>query len=342
MQDDFNSVTTEWFALEDGMRRAVPRGAASGIIAVRGSCPLPVLDTPAFRASEDTVAAALLILSQSMLARELAAVAIKAGYDLRITGANSESASAVAFCNTDPERRQINIGACGDAETLALHIIHELVHVSQMERGGLSVDTRLATPAASIRQLLAMEADARARTLQVAIELEFAGKGDPAERLLFPGIVMRAAAEAGVDKTQSLIADVMPQLPHEVTQDLLLAAVFRSFYSSAGLRRHYEGTVTAALATTGDDFSNEKLFTGGKSVEELRAALDSHMPPAYIAKYSDIIDLGSNFFAAISQKTQNQLDALQQEYRPVTEARWRLPVFDATLIKPKPFSGPQP
>ncbi len=316
MQDDFNSASVEWFALSDGMYPLVPRPEGAALVAVRGLMPLAVLESPAFRATEDIVSAALLMLSQSPAARDLAQLAIQKGYSLHITGANRESADAVASANTDPVNRRINIGAVDDAATLALRIIHELVHVRQMERGGLSPDTRLQTPVASIRQLLAMEADARARTISIAMELEFLKPDDPEERLLFPGMTALAKIEAGVR--------AIAQLPDGHT----MAAAFDAFYTSAGLRQHYEGSVVTAIEAAGDDLKDPKFFTDGKTAAELKAALG-----AYITA-----DLDAPFFSAVSQNTAEALLRIC----PGGHAQ-RIAVYNTnTSTTPQPKTGPAP
>ena len=287
MQDDVNNASAEWFALSDGMHPLVPRPENADLIAVRGLMPLPVTESPAFRAVEEVVTAALLIVSQSDKARGLAQLAIDKGYSLNITGTNTESASAVASANTNPVLKKINLGAADDAEALALRIIHELVHVSQIERGGLSLDVRDSTPENSIRQLLAMEADARARAVEIAAELEFLKKDDPAERLVFPGITLKAGIEAGVAQT----AEIVRHAPlHDM--DAVKDAVFKSFYTSAGLRQHYETTVLNTLQSAGETKS-----TGGKTAQELKEALGGYITA----------DLDAPFYTAVSQRTASAL-----------------------------------
>jgi len=339
---EFNENADEWFALEDGGFPAVPRATHAGVIAVRGTVDLPIGDSAAFRTHEDAVKGALLILSQSPAARRLALVAIEAGYSISVRDAQNNSGDVDTFAQADHENRRIRlqVSPTQDAQVLALHIIHELVHVSQIVKGGLDVDTRHATPAASLQQMLAMEADARARTVQIALELELRSVDDPDERLTFPGITMKAAKAAGVPMTLRIMEQAAPRLA-EIAPDALLATLFKSFYTSLPLRQHYGLSVLSAIESAGiADIQNPKLFTGGKTATDVVTALDAHMQPAYLApRVPAMIDLESPALAAVSPKVAATLaDIAALRNGPENESGWQVPAYTLTA----PASAPKP
>ncbi|MDE1151383.1 MAG: hypothetical protein PW788_02505 [Micavibrio sp.] len=344
LQPEFNENADEWFALEDGSFPAVPRALAAGVIAVRGTVDLPIADSTAFRTHEDSVKAALLILSQSPAARQLATVAINAGYSIHVTAPKTGDGDVETFAQADHENRRIKLQVSGSegAEKLALNIIHELVHVSQITRGGLGVDTRHGTPEASLRQILAMEADARARTIHIALELAYRGSAEPDERLTLPNIVMLAAEAAGVPMTLGLVQRAAPHLPDGIAPDALLATLFKSFYTSLPLRQHYGLSVLNAIESAGiADIQNTALFTGGKTANDVVTALDGHMQPAYLApRVPGMIDLDSAALNAVSPTTATRLAQLAQLRGTHNEAGWAMPAYTITAA-PKP-NGPKP
>ncbi len=116
VQEEFNAAADEWFALEAESFPAVPRPApvsADAVIAVRSLLPLTVLESAGYRQHADVIDAALLILSQSPAARQLAQVAMEAGYrievDPAVIGGAGAAHEADAMGSADHVNKRIRL-----------------------------------------------------------------------------------------------------------------------------------------------------------------------------------------------------------------------------------------
>lgn len=307
LQDDFNDNADEWFALEAGSYPAVPRGNAGGVIAVRSLLPLVIDDTPAFRAGENIVEAALVILSQSPHARALAQTALRNNYRIHVAGIAHDSAGAEASGYTDHLNRRIVASPQTDPLRLALVIAHELAHVVQGEKG-FTFSVLDKTPAASIRELLALEGDARAHEFIVALDLAYKSGDDPDERLLFPQAIDLAADTIGSSMTRKVIEHFRPQFP-DISREDMMARVFKSFYASLPLRAHYEGTILDALESLpAQQQRDPALFR-----DEFDSAAVLKKLGGYAEKGAKYLDLDSPQMAGITPAAQERLTAWQQK-----------------------------
>lgn len=347
LTDEFNAAADEWFALEPGSFPAVARPAAPGVgdvIAVRGLVPLPVLESIGFRRHEAEIKAALLILSQSPAARKLATLAVEAGYsivvDPPVIGGAGAAHEAEAMGAADHVNKRINLRSGAAPESLALVLAHELAHIGQIVTGGLDIDIRHAAPGRSLAQLLAMEADARAREMQIALELAFAAKDDPAERLLFPHILDIAVRDIGTAMIGPLMAKALPRLP-EIGPEKIMAGVFKSFYGSPSMRAHYEATILETLGRIEPAaFDDETLFKGGLAPAALIERLDAYLAPAYLApQVPQHIDLAAPLFNSVAADTRDRIAALG--VRRGDAADWQLPVY-AVARTTSSTPGPKP
>lgn len=326
LQDDFNESADEWYALESGSYPGVPRIDSGNTIAVRSLLPLVVADTPAYREHAETVEAALLILSQSPQARMLAQTALANNYSIRIGAIAYDSNTAEASGFTDHLNRRIHIApVTGDdaAMRMALGIGHELAHVNQADKG-FEFSVLKQHPAASIRELMALEGDARAQEFIVALELAFKSDSDPDERLLFPNAIEVAADTIGSPMAKKVIEHFRPQFP-DINREEMMARIFKSFYASIPLRAHYEGAVLQALEKTdAADVANPAFFSGG-----FNAAATLKKLGGYAEKAAKYLDLDSPQMAGITQDTQEKLGLWQQKR-------------DTKPAAPNPMKAPAP
>jgi hypothetical protein len=323
LQDDFNENADEWFALENGSYPAVPRAPAEDVIAVRGMLPLVIRDTGAFRAQADIVEAALLILSQSPHARALAQAALKNNYAIRIDNIVHDSGRVESHGHTDHLNRRIYAVPEADPVVLALRIAHELAHVAQAEKG-FEFSVLKQTPQSAIRELMALEGDARAHEFIVALELAYKTETDPAQRLLFPQAIDAVMETLGGEMSKKLVAHFRPQFP-DIDRDEMMARVFKSFYAAIPLRAHYEASVLYALqGVDAADAANPALFA-----QEFDSAQTLQKLGGYAQKAARYLDLDSPQMAGITQATHEQL------------AAWQLK-RDTTQAKPAPRKAPSP
>lgn len=316
LQDDVNESADEWYALESGTYPAVPRADSADVILVRGLLPLPFADTPAFRAQQDVAEAALLILSQSPHARALAQAAIDNQYTIRIDNIVHDSGRAESYAHTDHLNRRIY--AVPEADPVAL------AHVAQAQKG-FEFSVMDQTPQASIRELMALEGDARAHEFIVALELAYKTGNDPAPRLLFPQAIDAVMETLGGEMSKKLVAHFRPQFP-DIDRDDMMARVFKSLYASIPLRAHYEASVLYALqGVDAADVADPARFRN-----EFNAAATLQKLGGYAAKSAKYLDLDSPQMAGVTAPTRAQL------------AAWQQMRDDAALQKPTHRKAPSP
>lgn len=327
----------EWFGLGPDSFPAVPRPetvspeksstaktAEDDTIAIRGILPLPVADTPAYWAQQEKIDAAMVVLSQSPTARKLAATAIAAGFSIVvdppvISGAGPEAdENNLVMGATDHLNKQIRLKGNDDPVLMAIVIAHELAHVSQNVNGGFPFVVSPYHPLSSLKMLMAMEGDARAHEFLVAYELAYAGKDDPAQRLLFPQAIDIAADNMGSAMAKRVIEKLKPRFPDEIDPKGVMAAMFTAFYSSPGLRLHYEDTILHAIDTVEQlnpgTIADEKHFTREVATAEILERLDSHNV-AYLQKRADRFNLDGADMTALHESTLARLGAYEQKRR---------------------------
>jgi hypothetical protein len=320
------------------------------LIAVRAPVDLTISDTPGFRARPDAVKAALVILSQSRTARGFAAAAIGEGYRIvvdppAISGAGPEFEND-SFGSTDHEIKIINLRGCDDPMRMALILAHELAHVSQIVGGGLDLHVSAHHPLASIRQLMAMEGDARAYEFLVAAELAHRGAEDPEERLLFPQALDAAADSIGAAFAPRIIELAKPAIAAGGAPAEWMARIFKCLYASPGLRAHYESTIVHGIETfeahNPGSLQDPALFRGDIPMEDIVARLDRH-GTAYLAKAAGYLDFADVKMSGIMPETQQRLAALEarrhENQQTRDEPSWQgaiLPLVTTRAAQPRP------
>jgi hypothetical protein len=361
LQNDFNPAgkstpdiaaraDDDWYGMESAAYPALGLPDDGKTHVVRGMMPLPVADTPGLRGREDLIEAALLVLSQSPTGAALMQRGIDADYHIHldppvIGGAGAES-EADANGSADHENKRINLRAVDDPYALALTIGHELAHVDQFVTGGLDIHIREDHPVTALKKLLAMEADARAQEMLIAIELAHGRKDDPADRLRFPQMIEKATSGMGIALIAKLMETAAPRLPDDIAVDKVMAGVFKGFYTAPGLRRHYENTILHTLEKqSAQDLQDPANFQGTITAEDLMARIDAALEKRaaatgavpYLQKNAaGYIDIESPALLSLSQATQDRLDKLaaRRHENPATQndAPWKAAVY--TVAKP--------
>lgn len=185
-------------------------------------------------------------------------------------------------------------------------LAHELAHVAQAEKG-FEFSVLKQTPQSAIRELMALEGDARAHEFIVALELGYKTKTDPDQRLLFPQAIDAVMETLGGEMSKKLVAHFRPQFP-DIDRDEMMARVFKSFYASIPLRAHYEASVLYALqGVDAADAANPALFR-----HEFDSAATLQKLGGYALKSAKYLGLDSPQMAGVTQATQQQLAAWQQ------------------------------
>lgn len=315
------NASASWITLS---REAYPLLDIAGAKA-QAPVELDLGDTPAARANLNLVETALLILSQSKTGRALLQAAKKDDYLIvvnpAVVGGAGKEHEADAQASADVENRLINLRCNADPLTLAMRIAHELAHVTQAQ-AGLVLGVTRDHPVSAIRQLLAQEADARAYEMKVAIELAKPSPDEPADRLSFPD-ALDAAAESVGNSFGKRIADKIRDRVMEGTfrAENAMLAIFSAFYSSPGLRAHYEATILSGLQQkTPEELQCPQSFQRFTSAQDIITALDSR--GTYLATapahYIDLDDAQMMSASPATAAKLKELEALRRE-NPATE-----------------------
>lgn len=341
----FNDAAS-WVTLDAG---AYPLLKDTGKL-VRPSIELDLGDTPAAHEHMNLIETALLILSQSETGRTLLQAAKDADYLIIanpavVGGAGAEHEND-ARASADALNRFINLRCNAEPLALAFRIAHELAHVTQFNQG-LELDILGPHPVSALRQLLAMEADARAFEMKVAIDLATVKAGEPANRMVFPDALDVAAESIGNSFGKAIVERIRPKLEDGTLKpETAMLATFRSFYQSISLRAHYEATILNGLGQkTESELQDPKNFQQWRDADDIIRRLDARGIAYHAAAPAGYIDLDSPMMASAHPRTLDALKAFEKvrHENPATRAdrAWEL---ESYVIKkaPAPVNGNAP
>lgn len=289
---------------------------------------ITVYMTPELAGFESTLEEALFILTQSPTGRRLIEGAMAAGVGIVIGGETDEKTRGYV----DWPERLAYLGRERDPRLLALTLGHELAHVSQYANGGLALNVIDDHPLHALKKFLAIEADARAHEMLIAVELEQpAAKENPA-RVRFEGMAQLAAAKTDIAALPRLLESALPRLQGgDLPPARFMAACFRAFYYDLDLRATYENILMTRIeALDAATLHSAKSFTRQTDSADFAARLDGHCI-AYLSANRDATDIGDPRLAAVSEKTAARLAALHARRsaagRDEDPAAWKAPVY---------------
>lgn len=266
--------------------------------------PEPDLDLAVFETDNlapylDTIDAAIFLLSQSPIARQLAETAIAADYTIIVQHAKPDQ-PLTQYGYVDADNKLIFVYPVEDARVLALVLAHELTHVSQIVRGGLDLNVLDEHPLSTIRRITAMEADARVHELGVALELDRAG-------------IAGMLADAVTKSNSPYVNDVVRNMPATATPAELMADAFLTLYRMADLRASYEESVIAALEGAADDLIRDQIYLSAETpVAKVVDRLNSHAHAPYLADRGIEAALDSMLCRAIDAENINRIEAIAE------------------------------
>lgn len=321
---------------------ARPAGAAAQNAYVRpqgkarADMDLVIYQTPELAGFEQTAEEAVFILSQSETARRLMQTAIESDYG--VVFMNDPDPNLRGY--VDNSQRLIFLARTDDPRRLALTLGHELAHVSQKVHSGIEINIIRDHPIDALKTFIAIEADARAYEIKIAIELEFQTAADK-DAPRFAGMLDLAAAKTDIAALPALCEKIRPQLPDDIAHDKVMAACFRAFYYDTALRAVYESKVMTRIEQTAEtSMPQEKSFQRRIGNDELIRRLDAH-DVAYLAKNHPHTDIGDPRLAAVSEYTAARLIDLQElRTKAGFDADdWQAPVYRQA---PAPGANKQP
>lgn len=301
-----------------------PQGTAADIPDIT------VFDTPELRGFEQTAEEALFILAQSATGRRLMQSAM-AG-DVGIVFMDDAETQNGTRGYVDWEQRIVFLAKEPDPRLLALTLGHELAHVSQFANGGVTLNVIKDHPLHALKKFLAIEADARAYEIKIALELEYPAPAENAARIKFDGMAQRAAEKTEIATLPALVASAAPRLYDGSLDDArIMAACFRAFYYDINLRATYENILMTRIEKLdGAIVRDAQSFTRETDSAGFIARLDGHDTP-YMLKNRDVTDITDARLAAVSAQTLARLGRLADMRADAGVAMdasaWRAPVY---------------
>jgi len=301
---------------------------------------MTVYDTPSLRGFEHTAEEALFILAQSATGRRLMQNAIAADVGIVFLDENESDGATRGY--VDWEQKIVFLAREPDPRLLALTLGHELAHVSQFANGGVLLNVIEDHPLHALKKFLAIEADARAYEIKIALELEYPAPAEGNTRIRFGGMAQLAAHKTEISTLPDLAARIAPRL-HDgsLSDDRIMAACFRAFYYDINLRATYENILMTRIEKLDDSILRAPQSFGRETDSAaFLARLDGHDTP-YMLKNREVTDIADPRLAAVSEKTLarvQHLAALRKEAGiAVDDAPWRAPVYaPATPAAPAP------
>lgn len=326
-------------ARKDGASAPAPYARPTG--AAFAPIDITVFDTPEVRGYEQTAEEAIFILSQSPTGRRLMGTAIAADYGIVFMDDTDKNLRGYV----DTEQKLVFLARAQDPRMLALTLGHELAHVSQAVNTDIKVNVIRDHPLDALKKYMAIEADARAYEIKIAIELEFSAA---ANAVHFDGLLDMAAHKTDIGALPALADKIRPQLPDDIAHDKIMAACFRAFYYDVNLRATYEAKVLSRIEQTSDTAMPDKTaYSRRIGDDELMRRLDGH-DVLYIDKNRPHTDIADPRLKAISAYSAARLEDLRdlRTAAGYDASDWHAPVYRAEAApapapKPSAPKGPQ-
>lgn len=184
--------------------------------------------------NQATLKQAVQILSQSPTGRHLLEQMTKEGYQIIFDDRRTASLGAAGLC--DPTDKMIILSSGCDAENVALILGHEAAHALQDAQREMLPTTAL-KPEEAVKLSFAIEADAYAHQVQIALELAHGDPKDPKNNVVYPGPLRYMRHHFG-DLVKA--AEAVMACPKALENGAVMAAAFQGFYDNYPLRSYYE------------------------------------------------------------------------------------------------------
>ncbi len=298
---------------------------------------ITVFETPELRGYEQTAEEAIFILSQSATGRRLMGTAIAADYGIVFM----DDADKNLRGYVDTEQKLVFLARTEDPRLLALTLGHELAHVSQAVNSNIKINVIRDHPLDALKKFMAIEADARAYEIKIAIELEFSAA---ANAIRFDGLLDMAARKTQIGALPALADKIRPQLPDGIAHDKIMAACFRAFYYDVDLRATYESKVLSRIEQTSDTAMPDRTaYSRRTGDDELMRKLDGH-DVLYIGKNRPHTDIADPRLKAVSPYTAARLEDLRdlRTAAGFDASDWHAPVYRPETAPAPQTPAPKP
>lgn len=257
---------------------------------------------------------AVFILSQSPTGRSLLEEMTREGYKIVFDDRRTGERGAGGLC--DPNDKMIILHAHNDAEYLALLLGHEAVHAVQNTRHDLFPSTRH-RPETGIQLSFAIEADAYAQQMQIALELSCGDPEGPPDQIRF---------QEPLRQMQKRFPDILKaatdamQKKDALKNGATVAAAFQAFYDNFYLRTFYEESHMewanlCAPKIKGSFPWLQKHFTKNIDSAWLKDRIQ-HKGVAYLNIHAPELDLDDARHAGLTAKTVELIKTFYKKFLP--------------------------
>lgn len=314
---------------------ARPQGPAHAAI------DLDVFQTPELAGFESTAEEAIFILSQSATGRRLMQNAMNADYGVIFIEDPDKNLRGYV----DWKHKNIFLAKEPDPRLLALTLGHELAHVSQHVNGGVDINVIEDHPLHALKKFIAIEADARAYEIKIALELEYGDEANPGA-LRFKNLAQMAAVKTDIGVMPQMVARIEQRMQEgSIMPDRIMAVCFRAFYYDVTLRATYENRLMTRIEGLDKNIlSSAQSFSRLTDSSGFIAHLDGH-DISYMRKNAALTNLDDPELAAICARTADRLQKIAAQ-RPVNDnnpaAAWTAPIYAPPAEEQKPTPKPAP
>lgn len=285
---------------------------------------------------------AVFILSQSETGRLLLKGLTDKNYRIVFDDDRMNAGSMTGLC--DPAKKLILLSGAAEVETLVLVLAHEAAHVMQNEEKNL-FPTSGHSPEAGIRLSFAIEADAYAHQMQVALELCCGDSAGPANQVIFPGVLARMhrnfpriarAAEAALRKD-----------PGALRNGGVMAAGFLAFYEDSRMKKFYEDmhmdfcdnfAARHARGSATQSFSLAGAFSRDAGSEWIKERIN-HRGLPYLKTHLPALDLCAMPYSGLHLETAQRIAKFYRDHLPARQVP-RLKIRNAGSANQPPRPKP--
>jgi len=264
--------------------------------------------------NNDLFKEALDILSQSETGRDLLDGMTKSGYRIVFDDRRTGSRGAGGLC--DPDNKLIVLRSSRDADYIALVLGHEAAHAMQHSRHNL-FPSSLHKPEVGIRLSFAIEADAYAQQVQIALELKHGDPKGPENQIRydkplrqmrkrFPNIVN--VAEKAMAKKDAL------------ENGAVVAAAFEAFYDNPQLRTFYEDAHTEWCSLYAPQLFKglsgvQKHFSKDINSDSIASKL-LHKGKPYLKEHTPSINFLDKRHSGLTNETREKIFSFYDSFKP--------------------------
>lgn len=254
------------------------------------------------------------ILSQSRTGRYLLEEMTKEGYRIAFDDRRTGAHGAGGLC--DAANKLLALRSEKDPYYVALVIGHEAVHALQNAKSDI-FPSSLHKPEEGIKLSFAIEADAYAQQVQMALELSYGDSKGPANQIKYdqPLQQMRKRFPDIVKAAEKSFMDAK-----DLESGLVCAAAFEAFYENPRLRTFYEDAHIQwanmyAPRLMQNKTQQKRNFSKSVKSQHVKSHL-LHLGKPYVENVFPKLDLNDEKHSGLSKETCAEVQTFYQSFKP--------------------------